>query len=215
MKELRYTLLSDGSSDRALFPLLTWLLREHGVKHAIQPEWADLRRVRLKPPRELAERIVKSLELFPCDLLFVHRDAEKEPHTLRLNEAREAITRAVGVTQVPPAVCVIPIRMQEAWLLFDIAALRRAAGNPHGRQPISLPHINALEELADPKGTLYKLLREASGLTGRHLRRLAIDTCARRVTEFVDTFAPLRKLVAFKVLEADVRSTVKEQGWVS
>lgn len=28
MQELRYTLLADGSSDRALLPILTWLLRQ-------------------------------------------------------------------------------------------------------------------------------------------------------------------------------------------
>ena len=29
MQELRYTLLADGSSDRALLPILTWLLRQY------------------------------------------------------------------------------------------------------------------------------------------------------------------------------------------
>ncbi|MEH2437636.1 MAG: hypothetical protein V7K25_25980 [Nostoc sp.] len=42
MKELCYTLLSDGSSDKALMPILTWLLREHQVECAIQSNWADL-----------------------------------------------------------------------------------------------------------------------------------------------------------------------------
>jgi hypothetical protein len=40
MRELRYTLLSDGPSDRALLRILTWLLRTHGVEMAIQPDWA-------------------------------------------------------------------------------------------------------------------------------------------------------------------------------
>lgn len=35
MNELRYTLLSDGPSDRALLPILTWLLRQNGVTGAI------------------------------------------------------------------------------------------------------------------------------------------------------------------------------------
>ena len=77
MSELRYTLLTDGSSDAALLPILTWLLTTNGVAWAIQAEWADLRRVRRS--RKLADRIILSLALYPCDLLFVHRDAEKEP----------------------------------------------------------------------------------------------------------------------------------------
>lgn len=123
MKELRYTLLSDGSSDRALIPLLTWLLRTHRVECAIQPKWADLRRVP-KPPKKLSERIRLSLALYPCDLLFIHRDAEKEPHEVRVAEIQEAISQAVKSVRVPPAVCAVPVRMQQAWLLFDEAALR-------------------------------------------------------------------------------------------
>ena len=75
MRELRYTLVSDGSSDRALLPILSWLLIEHRVLCPIQAEWADLGRLR-NPPKTLASRIEWSLDLYPCDMLFVHRDAE-------------------------------------------------------------------------------------------------------------------------------------------
>ncbi len=62
MKELYYTFLTDGSSDKALMPVLTWLLRVNQVECAIQPQWADLRRLR-KPPKTLSLRIIQSLEL--------------------------------------------------------------------------------------------------------------------------------------------------------
>ena len=52
MDALRYTLLSDGSSDQALVPILTWLLRAQGIHGAIQPEWADLRRLPSAFPQE-------------------------------------------------------------------------------------------------------------------------------------------------------------------
>jgi len=68
MSNLRYTLLADGSSDRALIPILTWLLREQEVVLAIQSEWADMARLR-RPPRGLEERIEAALMLYPCDLL--------------------------------------------------------------------------------------------------------------------------------------------------
>jgi hypothetical protein len=68
MKELCYTLLSDGSSDKALMPMLTWLLREHQVECAIQSTWADLRRLP-KPPKTLLPRIISGLDLYPCDSL--------------------------------------------------------------------------------------------------------------------------------------------------
>jgi len=45
MSSIRYTLLTDGSSDRALIPILNWLLRQHLLNHEIQSEWADLSRL--------------------------------------------------------------------------------------------------------------------------------------------------------------------------
>lgn len=33
MDEIRYTLISDGPSDRALPPILSWILRKKGLKH--------------------------------------------------------------------------------------------------------------------------------------------------------------------------------------
>jgi hypothetical protein len=77
MDEIRYTLITDGSSDRALIPILTWVLRERGGVNRIQPEWADLGRLP-RPPAALQNRILAAIDLFPCDLLFVHRDAERE-----------------------------------------------------------------------------------------------------------------------------------------
>jgi hypothetical protein len=214
MKELRYTLLSDGSSDRALLPILTWLLRVHHVKYAIQPIWADLRRLP-KPPTKLLPRIISSLKLYPCDLLFVHRDAEKEPREKRLTEIQEAIAQTIKSVPVPPAVCVVPVRMQEAWLLFDEAALRRASGNPRGRQILQLPTLTKLEERPDPKNDLYELLRQASGLTGRRLKNFPVRERAQRVAELIDEFTPLRALPAFQALEAELEQVIQEQGWYS
>lgn len=212
MKELRYTLLSDGSSDKALLPLLTWLLQSHHVKCAIQSTWADLRRLP-KAPKTLSPRIISTLELYPCDLFFVHRDAEKEPRQKRVSEIQEAILQAVKSVQVPPAVCVVPVRMQEAWLLFDEAALRRAAGNPHGRQPLELPDIAKLEELPDPKNVLYELLRQASGLPPRRLKKFSVNELVHRVAELINDFTPLRSLPAFVMLEAEIEQVIKAQGW--
>lgn len=207
MKELRYTLLSDGSSDRALIPLLTWLLRAHGVECAIQPRWADLRRVP-KPPKKLSERIRLSLDLYPCDLLFIHRDAEKESYKMRVTEIQEAISEASISLQVLHAVCVVPVRMQEAWLLFDEAAVRRAAGNPHGRTVLQLPVSAQIEQLPDPKSVLYKLLRDASELKGRRLKHFPFRERAQRVAELIDSFEPLRSLTAFRELEVEIKQVL-------
>ena len=159
MTELRYTLVTDGNSDIALVPILTWLLKENGVVYAIQSTWADLSRIPHQKRRRLEDKIYLGLELYPCDLLFVHRDAEGEPRQNRVNEITAATQRVI--TSVPPRICVVPIRMQEAWLLFDEPAINRAAGNSSNRRSLSLPPINRLESLPDPKTKLHNSLKQA------------------------------------------------------
>ena len=208
MPELRYTLLADGPSDRALMPVVRWALEESGVRIAIQDNYADLRRLP-RPPRGLVERIRKSVELYPCDLLFVHRDAEGEPRETRENEIRQAL-RSLGNLEIP-AVCVIPVRMQEARLLFDEDAIRRAAGDPRGRGPLVLPRLAEMEDLPDPKATLRDLLRDACGLRAGRRRQLRVHPS--RVAELIDDFAPLRNLSAFRAMEAALRDVIRGRGW--
>jgi hypothetical protein len=212
MRELRYTLLADGTSDKALLPILTWLLREHRVRRPIQPEWADLQRLRTIP-RRLRDRIYWSLQLFPCDLLFVHRDAERALRADRVREIQAAWVEIRMRQPLPPVVCVVPVRMQEAWLLLHEPALRRAAGNPRGRQALAMPAPAILEEVPDPKALLHQLLREASGLRGRRRRDLDVQFAAQRLAGLIEDFAPLRALPAFRALEADVEQIVRENDW--
>jgi len=117
---------------------------------------------------------------------------------------------------MPPHVCVIPVRMQEAWFLFDEVALRKAAGNPSGYQPLQLPDTRKLEQIPDPKNTLHGLLCQASGLTGRRLKQFSsekVSGCVHRLTELVDDFSPLRVLSAFQELEAEIQQVIVKQGW--
>lgn len=212
MTDLRYTLISDGSSDQALIPILTWLLRENGIRHAVQPYWADLARLPT-PPRELREKIIWAVNLYPCNLLFIHRDAETGDRETRLGEIREAVVEVLARSSIPPRVCVIPVRMTEAWLLFNEAAIRRAAGNVSGRHILRLPAIGDIENTNDPKGILYDLLRTASGLRGRRLRKFSVPYHACRIAGFVGDFSPLRALAAFRCLEDDLIAIIQEMAW--
>lgn len=211
MNQLRYTLLSDGSSDASLLPILTWLLRSNGVAMPIQSEWADLGRLRLPEKPSLSDKIHISLDYYPCDLLFVHRDAETEARSKRIEEIEIALSALDGLKQ--PVVCVVPVRMMETWLLFDEAAIKWAAGNSRFREKLELPTLRRLEEVANPKEILHTLLREASGLSKRRLRHFSVQTSVRRLAEYLADFSPLRQLSAFRSLEMDVRSMVVEKQW--
>jgi hypothetical protein len=212
MMEIRYTLLSDGSSDRALIPILNWLLYTHLNDCAIQSQWADLRRLNKSLQNTFEKRIKLCLELYPCELLFIHRDAEREPHEIRVNQILKAI-RQVGDSIAIPTVCVVPVRMTEAWLLFDNVALRKAASNPNGKVPLQLPDLKRLEHEPDPKNVLHTLLRQASGLSPRRLRSFSASDCTHRVSELINDFSPLRALPAFTALEAELQDVVDRQGW--
>jgi hypothetical protein len=203
MDEICYTLISDGPSDRALLPILNWILRKKGGVRRIQAEWADLRRLP-NPPRKLHDRILIAIELFPCDLLFVHRDAERQEPKRRYDEIRNAIKKAASKGFQTPAVCVVPIQMTEAWLLFDETAIRLAAGNPNGKSPMNLPDLFTIEQNPDPKNFLFKILREASGLTGRRLKKFNVAESRIRIAELVLDFTPLENLSAFQGLENDI-----------
>ena len=210
MNQLKYTLLSDGSSNKVLLSIIEWLLRQHLPQTAIDGEWADLGRLRNPPPRSnIPERIKLSIELHPCDLLFIHRDAEGDTPDQRICEINEAIqTIKTAHVQVPPTVCIVPVRMLEAWFLFDLNAIRRAAGNPSGTQSLNLPRFDTLENLSNPKEILHDLLRKASGFCGRRLKSFNPHSAFHLIPSFIDDFGRLRNLTAFQKLENDIRQTV-------
>lgn len=130
---------------------------------------------------------------------------------------REEIEKELSnLSTRPPALCVVPVRMTEAWLLIDEAAIRRAAGNPNGRVELTLPSLRTLENLPDPKQTLNELLRTACELRGRRLAQFRRDEAARRVrvADLVDDFSPLLHLPAFQRLQEETYSLLAAQGWL-
>lgn len=208
MKMIRYTLLSDGSSDRMLMPIIEWLLCQHCPEIAVKSEWADLGRLP-QPPKTLSEKINVALDLYPCDLLFIHRDAERESYAIRHAE----ICSELDCFDTPPAVCVIPVRMLEAWFLFDELAIRKAAGNPYGLNPLNFPSLNSLESLPDPKNVLFGLIRNSSELSRTRLKKLNVRQCAFRISQFIDDYSPLRSMNAFHAFELELEATLMEHGW--
>ena len=208
------TLVSDGSSDRALIPILGWLLQVHGAYPTQRIEWYDPSRFR-HPPKSLRERIDHALENYPCDLLFIHRDAEDVALSRRVAEVRKSLGGdSFGEDRRVPAVLVIPVRMMEAWLFFDEAGIRRAAGCPRGNTPLDLPKLTSCEDLADPKKRLHRCLRVATEKRGRHLKKFNVDSAIHRVAELIPDFSPLRRLPAFQRLESELRDVLSAQHWV-
>jgi hypothetical protein len=204
---LRYTLVGDGASDRCLTTVINWVLaqipelQERGFRFRV----ADLRSS-AAPVAGLSRRLEEAWKQLPCDVLFVHRDAEARSLEERLEEISQAARRAL----IRPHVPVVPVRMTEAWLLIDEAAIRSAADNPSGRKSLELPSLRRIESVADPKEHLHACLIRAAEKSGRRLHRFQRDLPRRvqLVATLIQDYSPLRKLAAFRRFEEATRSVV-------
>jgi hypothetical protein len=201
---MRITLIAEGTSDEALVPIIVWAVQQAGVTADLEVRRADLRGLPNKPS-SLGEKVSIAYELFPCEIIVVHRDADSAGRQTRLEE----IERAVGpLLLTVPYVGLIPVKMTEAWLLFDEAALRNAAGNPHSKCQLSVPKTSNIENVADPKHLLFEQLRIASELTGRRLAKFDRSRARSQVAEYIDDFSPLRTLDAFRSFEEDLKAAL-------
>jgi hypothetical protein len=88
MKYVTYTLVADGPSDRALLPIIDWAIEQNSdIRFAQQYADASLLRA-----TGLRERVTRALQIYPCDVLFVHRDAERPNQYLaRQHEIAESV----------------------------------------------------------------------------------------------------------------------------
>jgi len=210
LRNLSYTLVADGRFDRVLRFPINWLL-EQWANIPVSGYWADPN-VYPKTNQRLQDKIANAVEYYPCELIFIHRDSETKPRDQRVLEIKRALDKAN--VPVPPAVCIIPVRMTEAWLLFNEERLRQASGNPRGRQALDLQKMQGIESIADPKALLHRLLRDASGATGRRKKLFNVKKAAYRLAELVDDFSILRGLAAFDAFEKELQRVLKQNGWL-
>jgi hypothetical protein len=195
---LRFALLADGTSDSALLSVIAWALNQHSRDLGLADPGFRPRVAR----NDFAAEIRETVTLFRPDILFVHRDAEAQDPANRRAE-------------IPAADCtlvkVVPVRMTEAWLLFDEQAIRRAADRPMGRSPLDIPAMQRMEDLPDPKTRLREALLAAAEAKGRQRKRFQKDMAVRvrRVAELIDDFSPLRQLMAFRQFEQDCAAVLR------
>jgi hypothetical protein len=204
MTTLSFTLVSEGSSDRVLIPILRWMLFRHHREYAWTGQQANLQDL-IQPPRDLADKIRTASTLFPADVIFVHRDADNETPSKRRQEIADAVS-SIGEQHLSHLVPVVPIRMTEAWLLISEKALRSAAGNPKGRNRLNCPKISTLENIPDPKKLLQTLLIDASGLSGRRKKKLNFSTQRSRIPDFFESWETLLQLPSAKQLDDEISS---------
>ena len=196
-------IVGDGSSDAILRYVLAWLLDDLYPDLVFNIEFADLRPYN-RPVKGLTARIEKAMELYDCDVLFVHRDAENVLMETRLQEIAAAVAQLSG--SVPPHVAIVPVRMTEAWLLIDEQAIREGANNPNGRTAIELPTPTRLHTIPNPKARLEGLLMTAANLNRRRLKKFKPRKQMYRVAEMIKDFSALRAQASFLHLEEQLKA---------
>ena len=161
---MRFLFICDGPSDTPLVDHIQRLLIRCGHPDPEGDEWYRGRRVADKTRQGL-------LAAGGLDLLFVHRDAENASADARYREIETAVRDVVkdGMSWIG----VVPVRMTEAWLLLDEAAIHKVVGKPNGRAPLDLPVPKQAERVANPKERLRDALLTASGNRGRRRRKFA------------------------------------------
>jgi len=198
---LRAVFIADGSSDLPLADHLGELCLERGVEVTIAtPDPARLN----ARSRSVSDRLeaVKRLR-DPIDVAFVHRDAEAQPpHARRAEIEAGAIRAGFSATVVP----VIPVRMTEAWLVLDEAAVRSVAGRPNSSEALGLPTWRQAETIADPKATLRDALVRASGTSGRRRDQFIRDFDRHRSTLLtrLDRSGLVSRLSSWQQLVSDI-----------
>lgn len=196
-----------------MLPILEWVLGQYlSASTAIESSWVDISRLprgKISTPRD---KLRSAVDIYPCDILFIHRDEDGIGWAQRSDEIDRWFTEAELVKAVSP-IPVIPIRMSEAWLLVDEKAIRSAASNPNGQTPLNLPKIHEVEGIADPKKLLFHVLVTASGLSGRKRKQFDRNYARRAIANHMTQQALLRHLMAFQKLDSKVRDICQERDW--
>ena len=182
-RQLTWSIVADGGTDRMLVPIIEWTI------HRLDPDVEILEPEFLKRSGSVQD----FLRTYESDamIIFVHRDSENLPLEHRLREFGNVTRQDV----VP----VVPVRMSEAWILFDGTAIARAAGSRAGE--VSAPRIGEIESISDPKDRLDELLfHAADSPTGRRGRNFRRSIAQRRISvaTHITDYGPLEVLPAFR-----------------
>jgi hypothetical protein len=149
--------------------------------------------------RGVRDKLVALTKAFPTiDVIFVHRDADGDGMDARIKEIQAACD---GVVELDKVIPVVPVTMLETWLLADVGALKRVAGNSGLQGAIAChPGVRRLESVRDSKDLLLSALCEASEAQGTRLRRFKkrFSEMRARLAHDLDPDGPVMNLPSYK-----------------
>ncbi|MBU3862898.1 DUF4276 family protein [Streptomyces sp. 4503] len=206
---VRALYLCEGSSDTGLRFHIEAIAADVGREILVTVP--DLNRLPSKPGHSVEDKLRAAQRLSDgeraYDLVVIHRDADGHPADHRRREIAKAVAQvSPGLAHVP----VIPVRMLEAWLLLDHAAIREVAGNPNGRVALGLPKAAKAESVPNPKALLRQALATASEEKGRGLKKLQARFCENRarLLQMLDREGPVKQLASWMSFTNDLREVL-------
>lgn len=219
MRFLNTALYAEGPTDvEFLCPLLGRLCAELLMESGVPVELSDVLPLLDLPEHRALPRDHRILEAARAAdgawmLLFIHADADGDARAAvaeRVEPARQLIRRAFDDRQ--PTVAVVPVRMTEAWILSDADALRKGLGTSLSDADLGLADVIAHgpESVTKPKAVLQQVFNRArpqrrAASIGPYLGRIGACTSLQK----------LRRLDAFRSMEADLRHAVSQLGFFS
>ena len=201
---ISYLFLSEGTSDQSIIPLINKIiLNNYNVTiNTIIPNFNSVR----PRPSGLTLKIKAVQKLYESiDFLVIHRDADSVGRDHRMNEIKSAIA---SVSPSFDFVAMIPVRMTEAWLLVDQAAIIHAMERPTYNKKIIFPPIKKIEKLAYPKNLLLQIVQEIADLPKRRKNELNFPRIRKNIGEHISNYTILKILPAFALFEADLLSVL-------
>jgi len=217
---VRSTLVAEGSTDGALGPMLTWLLERHLPQADVETTHVlSMDELSGIAKADLVGRMRRALDHYPCEILFVHRDADSEDDAPRYEEIRRAVAH---LAPAPPVIAVVSIQAVEAWLMFHADALFHAV-RKRARVAFDLPPLRTVQSIAHPKQRFHALLRAAHAETGRAASAfrphhadyyIAIaDFIAATPQGFEPLLDPRNQVTAFQRLSASIVALAPSLNW--
>ena len=217
MKTLTMTLFPEGATDArfltALIPrVVVAMLHERGRQEL---DVLPPRVVFSKKEKRLDKIVDVAEQAYGSHLLLIHADADSQTAVPALRERIQPGVEKVLQSVPTHELCrhivpIVPIHMQEAWLLADGEMLCDQIGTNVPLSALSIPaKPHQIETLADPKTELKRIVDQATESRSRRRRPFDIGSLYTPLGERID-LTKLGKLPAYQQFWADLAKALAD-----
>lgn len=204
--KINFILTGEGTSDLRLVDHIETILINEGFSE-VSGEAPDLRLFEPPVGNSVRDKLESLARHYPnTDVFFVHRDADNAGSMAR---EREILVSAQDLIPAEKLIPVIPVTMLETWLLADLQALKRVAGNQAYRGNLdALNRHRNLETIANSKQALLEVLCVISETEGARLKKFKnrFHDMRARLTYDLDPDGPVNNLDSYRSFRTSIRN---------